>query len=335
MSSSQDALRGAIIGCGFFGRIQVEAWSRIPEASIVAACDLDLERARNLAPAAYSSPEEMLAGEHLDFVDIATRPETHLSLVRLAAERRLAVICQKPMAPAWHEALAIADAADKARIPLMIHENWRWQPWYRVARRFIDAGEIGEPIGYSFCTRRRDGDGPAPYRNQPYFKDMARFIVYETLVHHIDTARFLFGEVETVFARARRVNPVIVGEDRAILILAHRCSVEGVIDGHRFLDPAPDSPVMGDAFFEGDRGRIEILPSGDVWLNGRMVWKNGVREGYRGDSVAATQRHFIECLKDGRPFETGAREYLSTVAAVEAAYKSVAERRAVDLTEFL
>jgi len=335
MSSSHGPLRGAIIGCGFFGKIQIEAWSRIPEACIVAACDLDLERARRSAPAAYASPEEMLAGEQLDFVDIATRPESHLSLVRLAAEHGLAVICQKPMAPTWPEAVSMADAAEEARVRLMIHENWRWQPWYRAAWRIIEAGEIGNPIAYSFCTRRCDGGGPAPYESQPYFKDMPRFIIYETLVHHIDTARFLFGEIDTVFAHARRVNPAIAGEDRALLILAHRDSIEGVIDGHRFLDAAPDSPVMGDAFFEGDRGRIVVLPSGDVCLDGRTVWKNDVTAGYRGDSVAATQRHFVECLKSGRPFETGAREYLSTVAAVEAAYKSVAERRAVALTEFI
>ncbi len=53
----------------------------------------------------------MLDREQLDFVDIATRPETHLGLVRLAAERRVPVICQKPMASKWAEAVAMVEAA--------------------------------------------------------------------------------------------------------------------------------------------------------------------------------------------------------------------------------
>ncbi len=54
-------LRGGIVGCGFFGQIQLEAWRRMPEAEIVAACDMDAGRARESAPAAYTSAGEMLA----------------------------------------------------------------------------------------------------------------------------------------------------------------------------------------------------------------------------------------------------------------------------------
>jgi D-apiose dehydrogenase len=51
--------------------------------------------------------------------------------------------------------------------------------------------------------------------------------------------------------------------------------------------------------------------------------------GYRGDSVRATQQHFIDCLRSGDEFESDAREYLQTVALVEAAYESAHLRRAV------
>lgn len=337
MKVSAAKLRGGIIGCGFFGRIHLEAWRRIPEARIVAACDLNPELARTAAPHAYCSAEKMLAGEQLDFVDIATRPESHLPLVRLAAAHKIPAICQKPIAPAWAEAVAMAEVAEAGGIRLMIHENWRWQPWYRAARRMLEEGRIGRPIAYWFCTRLRDGWGDAPYSRQPYFKQMPRLLIHETLVHYIDTARYLFGEIDAVCAQARRINPVIAGEDRAVLILTHREPLEGVIDGHRLLDPDPDpdGPAMGEACFEGDRGRIRIPAGGDVYLDGKKAWANEISDGYRGDSVAATQRHFIECLTTGRPFESEAREYLKTFGAVEAAYRSIAEHRAVPLSEVL
>lgn len=316
-------LRGALIGCGYFGQIQLEAWRRIPEVEIVAACDLDLEKARRAAPSAYQSAEEMLEKERLNFVDIATRADSHLRLVELAARHGLAVICQKPMANTWDEAVAMVHTAERAGIRLMIHENWRWQPWYREAKRLIDAGEIGQPISYLFRTRQKDGAGPQPYPQQPYFVQMPRLLIYETLVHHLDTARFLFGEIELIYARARKVNPIIAGEDQASLVLVHAGGVQGVIDGHRFSEVFPSGPAMGEAIFEGDRAVISVRGTGDVYLDGTLVWENRVRQGYRGDSVWATQRHFVECLLSGAPFETDAREYLKTFAATEAAYESV------------
>jgi D-apiose dehydrogenase len=328
-------LRGGIIGCGFFAGRHIEAWRRIPEVEIVAAADPRLDHAEQFAKNVYPSADEMFDHEPLDFVDIVTRVETHLPLVRLAVERKIPIICQKPIAPDWLTALEIVDIAESAGVPLMIHENWRWQAWYRAAHDMIVRGDIGRPIGYGFRTRTRDGVGDAPYAKQPYFRQLRRLLIDETLVHHIDTARFLFGEIDSVYAQASRRNPNVTAEDQAILVLTHEEAVHGWIDGHRFLDPDPDGPAMGDASFDGELGAISILATGDVYLNNVLAWKNEVTAGYRGDSVRATQAHFIHCLANSVPFESGGRPYLRTFAAVEAAYRSAADARCVSLNEIL
>jgi predicted dehydrogenase len=330
----QMPLEGGIIGCGYFGRIQKEAWARIPEAEIVAACDLDRELAARTAPRAYTSAAEMFARERLDFVDIATRPESHLSLIRLSAAHKVPAICQKPIATDWREAVEMVETAEAAGVPLMIHENWRWQPWYRAAKEMIAQDEIGKPLAYWFRHRKRDGLGGNAYPDQPYFRRMPRLLIHETLVHYIDTARFLFGEIASVYAQVRRINPAIQGEDQALLLLTHESGLQGSIDGHRFLEPEPFGPAMGEAGLEGESGCLRVLATGDILLGLRPVWRNEVQEGYKGDSVYATQRHFIECLASGRPFETGGRGYLlGAFAAVEAAYRSAAEGRRVCLSE--
>lgn len=328
-------VRGAMVGCGFFAERHIEAWRRMPEVEIVAAADPSLERAKEFAARAYPSAEEMLDHERPDFVDIVTRVETHLALVRLALEKRIPVICQKPIAPDWESAVEIVTAAESAGVPLMIHENWRWQPWYRAAHEMISGGDIGTPIGYGFRTRTRDGTGPEPYPRQSYFRHLQRLLIDEALVHYIDTARFLFGDIVSVYAQASRRNPHVTAEDQAILVLSHGGTVHGWIDGHRFLDPHPDGPAMGDAFFEGETGTISIQNTGDVYRNRELAWKNTITAGYRGDSVRATQAHFISSLKRGAPFESGGRQYLGTFAAVEAAYRSAAGRRCVALSEIL
>lgn len=326
-------LDGAIIGCGFFGNIQMEAWRRMPEARIVAACDPDLTRAAQAAPRTYATAEELFANEKLDFVDIATRPSLHLPLVRLAAKARVPVICQKPMAPDWNDAVAMVEACEQAGVPLMIHENWRWQPWYRAAHGMITRGEIGRTVRYTLTMRRYDGAGDSPYPLQPYFKDMPRFLICEALVHPIDTATYLFGELKQVYAQMRTNNPIIVGEDDAIIVLTHASGLHGIVDGHRFANAIPDGPAMGDQIVEGDAGVLRIGAAGDVWLGGDLTWRNQQMAGYRGDSVRRTQEHFIACLRSGQPFESGGRSYLHTFAAVEACYRSAAERRAVAISE--
>lgn len=324
-------LRGALIGCGFFGRIQHEAWSRIQDAEIVAACDPVLDRARALSAQAFADPAELLAATELDFVDIATRPDSHLPLLRLAVEHRLPAICQKPLANTREDAEAIAQLAVHAPVPLMVHENWRWQPWFREAHRLLSDGAIGQPICHHFRIRQRDGLGANPYPNQPYFREMPRLHIHETLVHAIDTARYLFGDIRSIHARIRRLNPLIEGEDRALLSVSHVSGLDGVIDGHRFLDPDPPGPAMGETVIEGDSAVLRISARGEIALNSKPVYQPPELPGYKGDSARAVQMHFLTCLRSGAAMESSITNYWNTFATVDAAYQSVLSGCSVDV----
>lgn len=322
-----------MVGCGGFARHHLEAWRRIPGIEIVAAADPHVERAFAFAERAYDSAATMLDREQLDFIDIVTRTDRHLPLVELAIERRVPVICQKPLAPNWADAVRMVQMAELARVPLMIHDNWRWHPWYRAAQRMIAEGAIGPVISYGFRSRANDGLGNEPYASQAYFRGLNRLIIDQNLVHHIDTARFLFGEIDMITAVAGRRNRQVAAEDWAILTLTHDRPIHGWIDGHRFRDPGSSGAVAGDATFEGENGTLSILPHGDVVCNQRLAWQNTVSEGYRGDSVRAAQAHFIACLETGTPFETSGTAYLPTFAAVQAAYRSLEEGRRVCIAD--
>src|SRR5262245_26134362 len=142
------SLRGVMIGAGYFAGFQAEAWERISSAAIVAVADSAPGKARAFAekfgiPHAYESVDEALDRDKPDFVDIATRPKSHLDLTRRAAQRGLHVICQKPMAPTGADCLSMCEVCETAGVRLLIHENWRWQPWYREIKRLLDAGALG------------------------------------------------------------------------------------------------------------------------------------------------------------------------------------------------
>ena len=165
-------MKGVLIGAGFFAQFQADAWKRMSGVDLAAVADVAPGRAKEFAAKYniardYESVEGMLDAEQPDFVDIATRPDTHLQLTQLAAARSIHVICQKPMSPSMADNLAMCEACEAAGVRLLIHENWRWQPWYREAKRLIDSGTLGRLKRIAFDWRTGDGNGPEPFAAQP------------------------------------------------------------------------------------------------------------------------------------------------------------------------
>ncbi len=337
---SAERLKGAMIGAGYFAQFHAEAWSRIPGAEIVAVADLAPDKAQQFASRwqiarAYVGAEDMLEQEKPDFVDIVTRPESHVTLVKLAAERGVQIICQKPMAPTWEECLSMVKLCAENHVRLIIHENWRWQPWYREIKGLLERGLIGRPFYAGFVMRKGDGRGPEPYPAQPYFREMERLLVYEMAVHFLDTLRFLMGEITQIFCQLGRINPVIKGEDYALVQLDFACGARGLIDANRISGSL--APVIEEFRLEGDRAIIRLAPDGRLWVTEygqeEVAHKFATTtQGYRSDSVKAAQEHYVSCLRTGQSSETEGEEYLKTMAAVFACYASAKIGQAVSPT---
>jgi D-apiose dehydrogenase len=330
-------LRGVCLGAGYFSHFQYEAWQRLPEVEIVALANRNADRAHEVAsrygvPAVYSwdNLERMLDETRPDFVDIITPPETHLELVRRIAPRGIAIICQKPLAPSWEESVAVVEEARRHQCRFLVHENWRWQPWYREMKRQLDAGALGEL--FSISVRMRMGDGwpeDAYLARQPFFRHYPRLLVYETGVHFLDTFRFLGGEVASVYARLQQRNPVIKGEDAGQIVVGFASGATAMLDASRYneADTADPRYTFGTVRLDGRRGHLELDTEGNLTLKllgqppKRLEYAHE-RRGFAGDCVHALQRHFVQRMRDGQPFESTGEDYLRTVALVEACYHS-------------
>ena len=344
-------MKGVLIGAGYFAQFQAEAWKRLEvqlsshpventESSLAvgkppllaAVADPIPGKAEEFAARHgiarfYESVEEMIEAEKPDFADIATRPESHVKLTEVVAQRGIHVMCQKPMAPTLTDCVTMCEACESAGVRLFIHENWRWQPWYREAKRILDSGMLGSVRNLSFDWRTGDGNGPEPYAAQPYFRQMPRLLIYESLVHILDTFRFLAGELRVTKCETRRMNPVIVGEDWAEIGIAFDTGPSGFIHGDRQTGPMPAPVAMGSMTIEGERATLRMAGDGCLFLG-----KAGEAEeeklpfeppmsGYKGDSVLATQAHLLDCLITGCPGESEGREYLANVVLVEDCYR--------------
>jgi predicted dehydrogenase len=325
-------LKGVMIGAGFFANFQAEAWNRVDQVELVAVADPVPGRAAAFAaehgiPHSYTDAASMLQSESADFADIVTRPETHRELTELAARHCRAVICQKPMAPAWAECEAMVEHCAQQGVRLLIHENWRWQPWYREAKRLISQDWLGRVFHFGFRMRTGDGRGLTPFQQQPYFREMERLLLYETAVHFLDTFRFLAGEIESIFCQTNRINPTIRGEDYALALVSFLSGAKGMIDANRISGHFPPDVAFGEFRIEGERAMIRIAADGDLFVTEydqpeTLHPMETPKQGYKGDSVKALQQHFAECLLSGEAAESEGAGYLRTVAAVEACYLS-------------
>lgn len=334
--------KAVAIGAGYFSEFQYEAWNRIREVTVTAIHNRTESKARDKMQAHgieryYADWREMIERERPDFVDITTPPETHEEICRFAAERGVNIICQKPLAPTFEESCSIVELTRDVRF--MVHENFRWQPWYRKIKVLLSNDALGEISHVYFRMRTGDGWGEDAYiPRQPFFRDYPKLLVYETGVHFIDSFRYLLGEVKEVYARLRRLNPVIRGEDSGQVVLTFENGATAIWDANRYNEVESETPryTFGEMRLDGSTGHLELAtdstltlkPLGEPSLTVDYPREN---KNFAGDCVYALQRHFIDCLLDGSPFESAGDDYLKTLEVVDAVYESAATDEVVHL----
>jgi predicted dehydrogenase len=291
-------------------------------------CDPDPARARKRAdefdiPHTYADARALFAEQEIDALDVASPRETHAAWVEAAAARGIPTLCQKPLTPTLAEAEAlVAAVAGKAR--LMVHENWRFRPWYRLARQWIDEGALGElqlgrmTLITSGMLPDASGERPA-FLRQPFMAGEHRLMISEVLIHHLDTMRYLCGPLRVVAARTLHSVEVAKGETFASIFLQTAAGRAVDVTGTM---AAPGFPPRASDRLEliGSKASL-VFDDFELWLLGdrpRRVKFDG-SEGYQA-SFDAVIAHFVDCLHTGAPFETHPADNLETMRLVEHAY---------------
>jgi predicted dehydrogenase len=335
-------LRFALLGAGFWARYQLSAWRELAGAECVALYNRTRSKAEALGRemgigAVYDDAEELLRREDVDFLDVVTDPSTHARFVLLAVAHRKPVICQKPMASDLATAERMVSACRESGIPLLVHENWRWQAPIRALKALLDEGRLGRV----FRARLTMVSGFELFANQPFLAELEQFVLTDMGSHVLDVARFLFGEAEAVHCRTARVHADIRGEDVATVVLHMRSGATVVVElGY------PGTPYERErfpetfAFVEGERGSAEL--AGDYWI--RTTTAQGTLAGRhppprfewadpRYDVVHASgvpcNENLLAALRGEGSAETTGEDNLRTLHLVFAAYESAASGQVV------
>jgi len=308
----------------------------MPDVELVGLVTLDQSEASQFqtafdVSATYTDLASMLEHSNADLVDIVSPPHTHADFIRQCVDQKLAVACQKPFCGSVSEAIDTVDYIKQRDATVVVHENFRFQPWYQQIKNIIESNRLGRIFEVNFNFRPGDGQGPQAYLDrQPYFQTQERFFIQETGIHYVDVFRYLLGEVDGLFARLVKLNPAIAGEDAGVVVMEFSSGARGVLNGNRLSDHAADDTrrTMGEMRVDGSHasllldgnGRIHVRELGSSsWIEHQFDWQD---IDFGGDCVYNTNRHIADHLLTGAPAQNVAEAYLVNRQIEDAIYRS-------------
>jgi UDP-N-acetyl-2-amino-2-deoxyglucuronate dehydrogenase len=315
-----------IVGCGWIARRHAAA-ARALRLPVVFA-SRDLTRARAYARefggvAAYGAYDEALRHPGARGAVICTPHDRHLDDVLAALAAGCHVLVEKPIARTLDEADRMIEAASRSQRVLMVGENFRFMPGFRAVRRLIDEGRLGTLRELHLVARgfrRHTGWRCAPGAGGGALIDGG--------IHYVHALRWWGGEVRRLFALRPPQTLDMAGEDAVDLLAELEGGVVGILANSLAARGVPRfqwssvTGITGTCFVE-NRGRLVVV-RGEGGLRVR-----GFRRDARGH--AAMLKAFDVAMSTGRADEMDGAAGRRDLAVVLAAYRSIAERRPVEL----
>ncbi len=295
----------------------------------------------------HDSPEALIEDPQVEILDIAFPPDQQPALIQLALRQKhiKAILAQKPLAIDLETAKAVVAEAKAVGKTLSVNQNMRFDQSMRVLKQILERGDLGAPVIATIEMR-------AIPHWQTFLEAYDRLTLLNMSVHHLDVLRHLLGDPLEIFTAART-------DPRTTF--AHRDGV--CVSTLRF--PSGAIAVSLEDVWTGPR---EEGFESDIYIKWRMEGTDGLADGtigwpdYPNGSPSTlryscratggkwvgpswTTRWFPQAFKGvmeqlqyavkvGAEPELSASDNLKTMALVEAAYRSLDEKRSVKLAEF-
>ena len=192
-------LRIGLVGAGNMAATHAAGWAAAGD-KVTQVLSTGSRRAAALAAELGAEVVDEYEGllDVVDAVDICSPTDTHLDYIKVAAERHVPVVCEKPLGRTPAEASEAVARCAAAGIPLLVAHVVRFFPEYAAARQRVLAGELGE-----VAVMRLDRSTYFPMGDGSWFSDHARSggVVLDLMIHDVDYARWVAGDVVRVYAR--------------------------------------------------------------------------------------------------------------------------------------
>jgi predicted dehydrogenase len=328
-------MKVGIAGTGFMGSTHAAAWKEIGVELVGFVAETPQE-AQGLAAQygvkVYTDLSSMLAD--VDIVDVCTPTHLHCDMVLKAAAAGKQIVCEKPLALTIEEGLQMISACKKAGVNLFVAQVVRFFPEYALAKQAVADGQIGnvgvmrlsrgsyrpkKPVGNWFLDEKKSGG-----------------IIMDLMVHDLDYARWVAGDVESVYAHKISKNFPDSPVDYAVVILKHRNGALSHVAGAWAYPP----PTFRTSFeISGDAGMIDFDSDSSAPIRSliQQPGSNSPDVGLPSSPVSENPytseiKEFYAALTDHTPVRVTAEDSLAAVQIALAAIESVRTGKAVSIT---
>ncbi len=308
----------AVIGTGFWGRNHARVFKELEETELIAVCDINAERAKNVAKQfgvkSYTNSGKMLKNKEIKAVSLCTW-STNLAkeaLKGLKAGKH--VLVEKPMAANVKQAKELLDTAEKEELHLTVGFLMRFIPGLQHIRKTVESKKIGDLV---CAMAKRVSQWPQRVGDVGVVKD--------TAIHDIDVMRYIFNEDPiAVYAKIGSMRHRKF-EDYAQIMLTYKGGKSAFIESN-WLTPYKTRTLV----VTGSEGIMKLdyitqeltIEDAKETVQPRYPWQ---------EPLKLELKHFANCiLKKEKPVITGI-DGLKALQIAEAAIKSSAKGKVIKL----
>jgi myo-inositol 2-dehydrogenase/D-chiro-inositol 1-dehydrogenase len=328
----------AVIGTGRMGSVHVRNIARlIPEADLVAVCDIRLEVAQAVADECgiqrvVKDYHDLLVDPDIEAILIASSTDTHAFIMKDVAAAGKHIFCEKPLALELDKIDDALAAVAKSGVKLQVGFNRRFDKSFQRVKEIVDSGEIGRP-----CILRitnRDPDFPSME-----FLRVSGGIFLDLAIHDFDMVRFQMGEVKELYAAGGVLIEPKLNEfndvDTDVVILKFDNGAVGTIDNSRKAVYGYDQRLEvfcsnGTALANNEAETVTVKGNRDGFLSAKPPYFFMQRY---APCYVEEVRQFVNCVHDDKPTPTNGADGRAAVVLGYAAWKSLRENRPVKISE--
>lgn len=328
--------RIGIVGAGSMGAVHAGAWDLLDADLVgVTAAEPDIAEALATRHGARSFPNVSSLLAEVDVLDVCAPTHLHAEMVLAAADAGVHVICEKPLARSVEQGAQARAACEHAGVRLLVAHVVRFFPEYAAARDAVLRGAIGQP---AIVRLARNSFQPRKAANN-WFLDETKSggLVFDLMIHDLDYARWIAGDVASVYARSIKQAHPDAPVDHALAILRHRSGALSHVEAS-WAHPPPTFRTRGE--IAGDAAvvswdseasnpvkanlRVTDDGQGDVALPGFALTE---------DPYTTQLRHFLDVIRgNAQPIIT-ADDGLAVLQVAEAVARSLATGEVVTLDD--
>ena len=294
------------IGTGGWGKNHARILSEL--GVLVAICDTNIEKSKEYGEKYsvnyYDSLEKVLESEEFDGAFVVTPTSTHVEIVKKLLEAKKHVFVEKPMTYKSSDGEKLAKLAEKNKVMLMCGYIERFNPAVDIVKKIVNEKKFGDLVMLEFHRENRI---------PPHIKDVG--IIYDTSVHDIDTANWLFNDMpQVVFARAGTIKHE--HEDFASIMLGYKNNKVAIISSN-WITPKKVRKFTAVC--------TEAIISSDFITQEIIIEKNEESENIQNEKQEPLIReiqNFLDCINDKNEHRVKAQQAVNVTKIAEAALLS-------------